>query len=240
MLYGILGVDYLYEGISLQGSPVFLVSMISSIVIALRKGNIKNIYPVFFIIGAITCFIDFLTSPILTMGLPLTTYFLCMQKERHITFKETIKIIALASINWIMGYALIWFSKWAIVDIFLGKNLIATSIGQLFFRSNIATYTYYEVLDRNIIIIKENIIAMIFLSLIITFIRLYLNRKNLKSWVKVIEKALPYVIILLMPFAWYFAVRGHSYEHAFFTYRDLLILLTCIPIVLLKLSEKDN
>lgn len=50
----------------------------------------------------------------------------------------------------------------------------------------------------------------------------------------------PYLIILLMPFAWYFVLKDHSYYHAYFTYRTLTVAFVAIPIVLLKLTEKER
>ena len=44
MLIGLFSVDYFYIGLSLQGTPVFLIMIISSIFILLKYNKIKNKY----------------------------------------------------------------------------------------------------------------------------------------------------------------------------------------------------
>ena len=65
--------------------------MISSIIVALIGDKIKNIYLPMFIIGMIVSFVDFLTVPIISLGLPLTVYFLIMQKNKKIYCKRNNK-----------------------------------------------------------------------------------------------------------------------------------------------------
>ena len=52
--------------------------------------------------------------------------------------------------------------------------------------------------------------------------------------------SLPYLIILLMPFAWYFVLKDHSFYHAYFTYRTLTVAFIAVPLILLKLTEKEK
>ena len=225
----------------MQGTPVFLTAMISSIIIAFKKGNIKNIYPMFFVIGGITCFVDFLTTPIITLGLPLIIYFLCIQKQTRLDIVKIIKIIATASINWLIGYALIWFTKWALVDAIYGRDLIETSIGQIFFRADISKCTFIATVNRNLEPIIMNITVITFVTFIITIIRLIKNRNQIGTTKEIIQNILPYAIIMLMPFVWYFVVRRHSYEHRLlFAYRNLLLLLAGIPLIALKITEKSD
>ena len=230
----------MYLGITLQGAPVFLIAMISSIIIAFKKGNIKNIYPMFFIIGAIACFVDLLTNPVVTLGLPLIVYFLCLQKQRNLTIKETIKTIALISINWGIGYLFIWFTKWAIVDIIYHRDLIKIAIGQIFFRTRVNEVTFGQTLNSNLRPIKEIITIVAFISFIIAIAMLIANAKQIKNAPDIIRNILPYVITLMIPFVWYFVVREHSAEHSFFTYRNMMITFCSMPIIALKIAEKPK
>ncbi len=80
-LIGFLMVDYEYIGNSLQGCSVFFITVISSIFIILRYNKIKHFPLVFLIIGSLTNFFDFLTVPILTLGVPFTVFFLLKQRK---------------------------------------------------------------------------------------------------------------------------------------------------------------
>ena len=181
--YGILGIDYFYIGITLQSTPIFLVTMISSIIVALIGDKIKNIYLPMFIIGMIVSFVDFLTVPIISLGLPLTVYFLIMQKNKKYTVKETIKIIVIVSINWGLGYLLTWVMKWIIVDVLYNKDLIATAIGQVIYRTvEENDEGFIETVKETTILIKYNIIYIAIGSTVLTIIRAIINRKKAKKY----------------------------------------------------------
>ena len=53
-----------------------------------------------------------------------------------------------------------------------------------------------------------------------------------------------YLLIGIIPFAWYALLRNHSYYHAFFTYRNLLVSNVCINLSIKKifdfLTEKEE
>lgn len=73
-----------------------------------------------------------------------------------------------------------------------------------------------------------------------TTINLIMYKKNRIRVSENFVNVVPYLIILLMPFAWYFVLKDHSYYHAYFTYRTLTVAFVAIPIVLLKLTEKER
>lgn len=212
--------------------------MISSIIVALIGDKIKNIYLPMFIIGMIVSFVDFLTVPIISLGLPLTVYFLIMQKNKKYTVKETIKIIVIVSINWGLGYLLTWVMKWIIVDVLYNKDLIATAIGQVIYRTvEENDEGFIETVKETTILIKYNIIYIAIGSTVLTIIRAIINRKRLKNIKERLIEILPFAVIMLMPFAWYLVFVEHSNQHVPFTYRALLLLLTSLSIIILKMSE---
>ena len=179
-----------------------------------------------FITGMLTSYVDFLTAPIITLGVPLSIYFLIIQKKREIKLKEAIKILIIASINWGLGYVLTWFTKWVIVDICYDKNLIKTALEQVLYRT---VYTFekgfFDTVYETIYIIKWNIVYIFVGSLIITIIRAIINRKKLKNIKIRLQEIFPYFVIMLMPFAWYFVLEEHSAKHIPFTFRKWILYL---------------
>lgn len=243
---GILGIDYMFIGITLQSTPIFLVTMISSIVVAVKADKIKNIYLILFITGMVASFVDFLTVPIISLGLPIIIYFLIIQKQRKITFKETIKIIIISSINWGIGYMLTWFSKWVIIDVIYNKNLISTAIEQTIYRSvslhsEVAGYkTLYYIITITGELIKSSMLCIAIGSMAATIVRLIINRKKLKNVKEILEDVFPYLIVLIMPYVWYFILAEHTCQHYIFTYRALLLFLVSMSLIILKISEKKR
>ena len=233
-LLGLFGVEYFYMGLSLQGCFVFLITMISSIFILEKYEKIKNIPLVFFVIGMLTNFLDFLTVPLLTWGVPATLYFLLKQKNEEITLKEEILLFIKIGISWILGYALTWAGKWILVDLIYNKGLIKTAIEQVLYRSaKIENITGLDIIYYNVyyMIIPFCIWGIIIALQLVK--RIKTKNKNTNKEVdykEIIKYRLPYIIIGLMPFVWYLVLKNHSCWHNFFTYRNLLLTIIAIPI----------
>ncbi|MDO5557590.1 MAG: hypothetical protein Q4G05_05075 [Clostridia bacterium] len=228
-IIGLIGVEYFYIGISLQGMFVFFISLITSIYILIREDKIKSICMCFFMVGMFTNFLDFLTVPIVTYGIPLTIYFLIQQKERNLTYKEIIIIFMKTGITWFLGYSITWVTKWALMDIMYERNLIEVSLGQVMYRStgNGANYSYLKVLFNNL----YYVIVPLFIN---TFIAFFIEIFNKKSKINnPINQKIPYIIISIIPFVWYSILKNHSLNHAFFTYRNLVLTIITIPIAMI-------
>lgn len=84
-------------------------------------------------------------------------YFLILQKEKKVNWKETIIIIIRASLAWGIAYAIIWFTKWVIVDLMYGRDLIKTSLMQAKYRGTGLTISYYDALKLNCNILINNV-----------------------------------------------------------------------------------
>ncbi|WP_316076932.1 hypothetical protein [Varibaculum cambriense] len=76
-----------------------------------------KLWPDFFmILGMAVSFLDFLTYPVLALGIPLVMYVIVRQEA------GILKIIGL-SCSWAAGYIGFWSFKWILGAIFAGKPL---------------------------------------------------------------------------------------------------------------------
>ena len=161
-----------------------------------------------------------LDIPLLTLGGPLILYFLFKERDGKNDFKELIKF----SILWLLGYALIWFLKWVLMDVIYGRNLIKIGIGQVLYRSSGGILlkflaTFYNILNMAIPIFIDTILI------------LYLSIKYIKNInEETRKKGRIFFIISLMPIIWYIILPNHSLNHYFFTYRLLFISILSIPL----------
>ena len=242
-LLSLWSVEYFYLGFSLQGIFVFLIAVISSIVLIIRFKRIKYIGLLFFVTGMITNFFDFLTVPLVTLAIPLIIYLALIQREENITLKQEIIDIIKYSVLWVIGYGLTWFTKWILIDLIYGRSMIKTSIQQVLYRS--VDVRKFNVLD--VIGVNYSYIALPFIVSIIftcfTIILKVIFDKNVKFDFKrdinpkeLIKVLFPYILISCMPFAWYFVLQNHSLFHAFFTYRNLCIMVMCINLCIERTS----
>lgn len=173
--------------------------------------------------------------------MPLLVYFLRLQSSRKLEWKDVLKIIIFSSIAWGAGYVAVWVTKWVIVDVLYNKGLIKTVLEQFKYRSygdSVATYS--DTLYRNFLLSMGAPIAFILFMVIESIVEFIICIVKKKVIRQNLVDALPYAIIMIMPFVWYLLLMNHSYNHAFFTYRDLLLFYIALPLLLQKIVEKEK
>ena len=93
-----------------------------------------------FYAGAITVFLDFLCTPVVSLGLPLALFiYLHAGEDWAKDIKQMTLLIVCSAIAWGAGYILLWVTKWALASLALDWNVFSDAIHQLFVRSS--TYT---------------------------------------------------------------------------------------------------
>ena len=236
VLIGMICADFFLMGLTFQGVTVYIISIVASILICKRCEKIKDIGLYFFIIGIFTSFFDLLSTPIITLGLPIITYLLLRPKQG---LKDNIKIIIKSVILWGIGYILTYFSKWVLVDLFYNRGLILKALQQFFYRSQATEghVTWYNGICNNLI--RAEIRIGIYTTFIIVLL-LVLLVKNYKKIYIDIKKSLPYLIVSLMPFAWYLLMNNHSTYHSFFTYRALMVFYIGFGVFLVNLFNTEK
>ncbi len=232
---GLLMCDYFYIGLSTQGAPVFLITMISSILILSR--NIKDKGLLFLIIGGLTSFTDLLTVPMLTLGVPLLIYGLLQNKNKYNIKKLFIEMFKYC-VMWGIGYFGVFLIKWILVDLLFNRGLIQTSISQFSYRSTTTTNISIDnLLELIQFILKPLSISLIVLSLL-TIIKIikFKDIKNVKLNIKEISI---YFFIELLVLLWIIVLRQHFFQHMFFTYRYTFLICVCIFLIIYNLFKTE-
>lgn len=212
----------------------FDLALIFSIYLLLREEKIINIGLRFFIFGSITNFLDLLTNPIVTYGIPIIIYFMIILKYEKITFKNLFFIFLNTALSWIIGYLFTWISKWVITDVLLERNIIENAIEQIGFRIKRTEMKNISLLET----IKYYFCD--YTAIIIYFICIFVILVNFKKLKKTINddgkgaSILTYFTCMLIPIVWYCVLSQHSLIHAFFTYRNLIVLVFALEIFVLE------
>lgn len=219
-------------GLSLQFSSVFYITNIA-VYVLLKWFEIikekKNFFLFFLIVGMLTSFMDLLTYPLVTLGIPLVFYFLLMEKKTLLyNVIKTVKY----SIIWAIGYIGMWSGKWIIGSILLRKNIITDAIDALLNRTSSetadASFTHWSVIEKNTGAMFSTPVKLLFLGtllilLVVLICKTIRDKKNyFANW--------HYLLIACMPIAWYIVAANHSYMHFWFTYRELSILIFAVLI----------
>lgn len=210
-------------GFSLQYSSCwYLFSLGTLMMIWMKKCevNFDKYMLVYTFIGILTSFFDFLTYPITTLFVPLIFYFLFETKETR--FKSQIKQAAEIGISWGAGYLFMWAGKWIVASLLTDKNVIKEAISSLLFRTGGGNGNIIMACTRNVAAFLINPITII--AIVVLAILIVKNKSTIRNNF-INNKVLLFLIIAIMPFAWYMVAKNHSYQHFWFTFRNMIITL---------------
>ena len=236
-LCGLMICDYFYLGITLQGTPVFLITMISSILILSEKIKDKGLF--FLIIGGLTNFFDFLTVPILTLGIPLLVYSL-IQNKNKCNIKKLFLELFKYCVMWTIGYGGVWITKWLLLDLFYNKDIIQTVLEQFKYRSS-NKITQKELLNSIKFALKPISISFV-ITLVLLIIKLikYKKSNNLKDVKFNFKEIFVYLSIGLLAVLWILLLKQHFVQHIFFTYRNMTLISISVFLIIYNLFTKKE
>ena len=244
---------------SLQFTTMFMIATVMSIVL-IKKWNyflLNNNYILFFFVsGILTAYFDFLTYPLVSLGIPLTLLLVGLYKENRISTQvQTIKMIAYSSITWSMGYVLMYISKWVIAALASGGSEFDKAMHQLAYRmSNSGSDAVPDSVSigfgksvlRNLDIFSNDPLGwFLVLAFLYGLYRLIQLRQVIFSDTEKNRSksiVVPLIIIALMPIVWYIVLSNHSYIHSWFTYRSLsisVLAVGCLYSILLGNQDKE-
>ena len=215
---------------SIQFWPVLMLSLIASILV-LSSRTSKNAGFILFIIGSLTAYFDLLTTPLLTLGIPLL---IIISRSEDINIGISIKEIIKICLLWICGYAATWVTKWGLATVFTGMNVFADAIHTGIYRigGEVPQMGHFNVIDTLLANIRKNSLLplMLIFLVLLTLMCLSFNKKNIKE-------AFLYFLVSLTPYLWYVVLSNHSYIHCWFTYRTQIISIAALFMVCLTLTD---
>ncbi len=231
-ILGLISVDFFYLGQSMQFSSVFLIGLLGGIYMILTYKNQHSLYILFFIIGALTSFFDLLTAPLITLGM-LLIIATSLEKKNKIS-------IFLYCLLWSIGYLLLWFSKWLIVQILFTPGAIVAAFNQIIDRTvnradanfshlNAVKLNFFQLIGYNRV--NKIIILFIFIVSSIFFIRYFAFKKEK------INKVITWILIGIIPYLWYLIAANHSYLHVWYTYRNQFMSVVCLFLVAVEFID---
>lgn len=234
--------------ISLEYTFIFYISTISSIfILSFHKKLVeKKLYMyVFLLIGMSTSYFDFLTYPVVALGMPLL-FLLILLQEDMINCKRKIQYTICCSVMWGIGYIGFWGIKWIIASLILKKNIIMNAYHDIMIRSGNVSYdgsllSYTDVINSNVEILIHRAIIMLFIA---TLIGIFYKKIYVKKELTIdIASSIPFLLVMGYPFIWYFFTKNHSYIHYHFAYRNLSVSVFafyCLPEVVFSRKSRKG
>lgn len=229
---------------SLQFSSCYYILTLGSIFLLLIKNSLDRLDGLLFLyIGIATAFFDFLTYPVATLGIP-AVFYVCLLQNMDIrnTFCRGVKVC----FSWAIGYIGMWAGKWLIGSWILGENVLALAAGKLAERSS--GEAEISMLQNIRAALSANIrsflhtpvtILMIVLALYL-LVRLVFSLRAGKTGIAQTGMVFfPFVILAIIPIAWYIVTAQHAVIHHWFTHKGLVVSVFSGLSAFVKATEKS-
>lgn len=221
-------------GLSLQYSSCFYVMMAGVLCLLIKRSNCNRYYAnLFLYLGIATSFLDLLTWPIVTFGIPgVVLLFVCHTECEE----EKLLMLIKAGLLWCMGYSGMWVSKWILGSLLTDVNIMANALPEIISRTgNIGTsgetISFLACLGRNISGFCFDPAFLLILFLIYRY--LYHSKIYEASYIHIF----PNILLSLLPLCWYAFAMNHSYVHSFYTCRDLSVSVFAVLSILRSLQS---
>ena len=227
---------------SLQYSSVYYIALLSTIALLFfeNKLNEKNLIPELFLItGILTSYFDLLTYPLITLGFPLV-FSIILKIQKKCPLKEILLSVIGYSFCWGVGYVGMWSGKWLLSILFLGISSFAAVTASLQERSLTGAVTegtsVIETIVSNIEMFKKPIYTILpVIMLLYTAITTILKKKEIH-----LKNCIPFLLIMIMPFAWYIVTANHAAVHTWFTHKTLCIAALGYFCMLTSVTQEEK
>ncbi len=217
--------QYLTTFYVLFGAVIFLLS-------GYGTDRPLNLMLYFFVVGMVENFFDFLTYPIITLGIPLILLLWMRVRDERMDLPGNFIFMFKASVSWGLGYALTWVAKWGITVVVLGVRYFWRTMSVIQYRlqgseeeplDRIGTIqrnlkAWMNVQDAGIISWSRVVLVILVMALLLTV------WKKLKDW-QTISAYLPILFTASYPYIWYLVMSNHSQIHYWYTYRAQLVAM---------------
>lgn len=216
--------------VCLNNSGCFLAAMGMILLVLKLAGTEKEryLYPLFLLGGMTVTYIDVLSAPLVSLGLPLAVYLMVKLSDggEGKLKSNLIDTFALPAF-WAAGYGIFWAAKWLLGSAVLGRNILTDALAQAEFR--IAGDVSHMTNPKDALIVNFAVLtpdnAYLKLALAITAAALFVLLLIFHRGWKQVKEGLPLLIVAASPILWIVVLSNHSEIHAQFVFRILSVLL---------------
>ena len=218
----------------------FLVCFVISIIILNSKRDLDDKFYnlLFFISGATTVFLDYLSTPLVSFGIPCILLFM-LNKENidSLTTRKALNVYFRLLIYYLSGYLLLGLSNWLVYIMFSANSMEA--INAIVIRVNNWTgNARFNELDINRLSGIEKTLSVgvyykniyIFIELLFILYFIFIKRNNM-TMIMLLINAIPYI--------WWIIMSTSVFIHACAVYRTIVIsYLAKLSIIYYHIEKK--
>ena len=201
---------------------IMLLGTIAALAIPKEKGDRFYVAAsIFIVLGGLTAFIDFLTVPVITLGVPAAFYV-----ARHGRDKRRLRLLLTLCLVWAVGYGATWSAKWLFAGLFTDVDILEDALQTARYRTT-GKLPSGRGLSRGAIVAHlASFVTPMRVAVLaaVTAVAVALLRLIAGSWQRLRQHAW-LLAVAALPLVWYAILLPHSYAHLFFTWRAIIVTI---------------
>lgn len=218
--------------LAMQYSSVFYIGFLSLACLILFYDKLskgEGLLILFLLTGVLTSYMDLLTYPVFTLGLPLAGLLILRGEDdkEEKDFMPAFKEFVSCGVTWFLGYALMWAAKTVIAIPFYGISAIGDTLSSVSGHTVPGAvkggYTYLEALKNNLSMYKNRVYILCLIVYTIVVLIFAIIKKGKGTGKTSLNHIPMFLCITAIPFVWYLGLTEHSCVHSFMTYKDLTV-----------------
>ena len=236
MLLGLMVAGCWFVPLNMQYSACFYVALGAMLTLLLSPGRAMShrwACLLFFALGSVTQYFDLLTTPLITLALPLIVW--CMMVKP----KHACRMVIVLSLMWIAGYALLWASKWVIASLITGTDVIGDAASSAMLRTMGSESAEHGATAQSIVsgylgsVLRPATAGLLLAGIAVMGL---LYWRMARPW-RVVRSYTWLLLVAAMPLVWALTLVEHTYIHRFFTWR--IIMVTAVAGLLFLFNTVD-
>ena len=242
----ILMINPVTTALCMQLSCIYYITLIAALFMLCTDLYKKDTYwHIFLWIGISTAYFDFLTYPLVGLGINLLLVLALRDDAVNNILESTKKIIA-GSAVWGMGYAGMWSGKWLISYLLTGDNTIADGIKNAKIRlsgdgaeeAGFDTNSIIQIIKYNLAELKNKPMLLVILICVLLIVFIIVVKKYKISIH--IQSMISLGIVACYPFFWFFILKNHSAIHRYMAHRNFAISIFAFGIFVFDTLQKKE
>ena len=235
LMLAVISMNPVIVSTSLQFSCCFLIAFAGIITVCMTYRNQRFLLGAFLLLGQLTMYFDFYTSPLITWGLPFIALMSILRTTDRPGLKKSLKLAGLTLLLWGLGYAGMTVMKMILTTVFTAANGFEAVFSRLLHYTGVeaaneaqASYTAWGALYnclKNVFTVP-NLFSLVCAALALGVYLLVMNRRTglrfagRGIWVYVLAGALSVL--------WLMVASQASGRHAYFQYRTLAVMVYAV------------
>lgn len=187
----------------------------------------------YLLIGIVTAYMDFLTYPIVTLGIPLCFY-LVQSMETQESWRQKLKQLLGLAVFWGIGYIGMWGMKWVVAELTFQTGTLRNAVWSVIYRTEpldgyassfSGVHRTLEAVLRQYDSVYYWIGFGVLSAVMLVSVGLCLLRKPGKRWGMTVTAL---AVSAFLPFCWLILTQNHTVIHCSYTFRMMGIVIMAL------------